>query len=124
MTLTFHTPLHLSFFRVRPIEMMLALLYNTSDSGKILLALPQGITKEFMLTTTKQGMLNHISNMKRHGDFSLSQIERQIRRNLFNFDDGIWSIEEDQTNWSYEESFVHSLAGRTYNIDPRGWFRH
>ena len=87
-----------------------------------MLALPEGITMEFLKRKAKQGMLNHISNLERKQDYSLSQIGKQIARDFFNFED--WSVGEDPRMWSYDESFVHSLAGRTYNIDHRGWFRH
>ena len=76
---------------------------------------------KFLKREAKKGMLTHISNKERNGDFSLSQIGKQIKRGCFNFDD--WSIEEDTTNWSYDESFVHSLVNRTYHIYESGWFR-
>ena len=87
-----------------------------------MLELPKGITMKFLKKEAKKGILNHISNMKRNGNFTLSQIGKQIQRGCINLND--WSIEEDPTWWRHDESFVHSLAGKTYNIDPRGWFRH
>ena len=87
-----------------------------------MLELPKGITMKFLKEEAKKGILNHISNMKRNGNFTLSQIGKQIQRGCINLND--WSIEEDPTWWRHDESFLHSLAGKTYEIDPRGWFRH
>ena len=87
-----------------------------------MLELPKGITMKFLKKEAKKGILNHISNMKRNGNFTLSQIGKQIKRGCINLND--WSVEEDPTWWRHDESFVHSLAGQTWLIDHRGWFRH
>ena len=102
--------------------MLLALLYN-SQRGIISLAIPEGLDKATFLKWCKDGLNDHISGLHRNGkgDDGLDDLQDQIKRNLFNLED--WTISENQ-DWEYEGGFVHSLAQKTWKMDPSGWFHY